>query len=150
MKINQAEIKTIIEDLLRAMDFAGEVTLDNSDDNFLRINIQSVEAAYLIGRGGEHLKALQHICRAILHRKFEEPLQFIIDINDYQKNRLDLLKEMAASMAEEVVGQREPRWLAPMNAYERRIIHMALANFEGVKTESEGEGEERRVVIRPK
>lgn len=149
MEENLLKIKEIIERLLRLMDFSGEIAIDNRDEKFLRINIQSDEAAYLIGRSGETLKALQHISRTIVDKELGAPVQFIVDINDYQSNRLELLKEMARNSAKEVVEQREPRWLAPMNAYERRTIHLALANMAGIKTESEGLQNERRIVIRP-
>ena len=149
MEKNLLKIKNTIEQLLRAMDFSGEVATDERDENFLRVNIQSDEAAYLIGRSGENLKALQHISRAIINRGLETPIHFIIDVNNYQSNRIELLKEIALSLAKEVAQKNEPRWLEPMNAYERRIIHLALADVAGIKTESEGVQNERRIVIRP-
>jgi spoIIIJ-associated protein len=150
MEKNLLKIKEIVEQLLGVMDFSGEVAIDDRDENFLRVNIQSAEAAYLIGRSGENLKALQHITRAIVNKELgEASVHFTIDINDYQNSRLELLKEMARSLAKEVIEQREPRWLAPMNAYERRIIHMALSDLREIKTESEGEGSDRKIVIRP-
>ena len=149
MEKNLLKIKEIVERLLGVMDFLGEVAIDNRDENFLRVNIQSAEAAYLIGRSGENLKALQHVARAIVNKGLEAPVHFTIDINDYQNSRLEMLKEMARSLAEEVIEQNEPRWLAPMNAYERRIIHMALSDLPEIKTESEGEGSDRKIVIRP-
>lgn len=149
MEQDQSKVKSLVEEFLRAMDFQGEVSLDSTGSDFLRINIQSPEAAFLIGRSGENLKAIQHLCRAVITRQLDQPLQFIIDVNDYQRNRLELIKEMALDAASDVVGQKEPRWLAPMNAYERRLVHMVLAETPGIKTESEGEGDERRIVIRP-
>ncbi len=149
MEKNLSKIKNTIEQLLRAMDFSGEVTTDERDENFLRVNIQSDEAASLIGRSGENLKALQHISRAIINRGLETPIHFIIDVNNYQSNRIELLKEIALRLAKEVTQKNEPRWFEPMNAYERRIIHLALADVAGIKTESEGAQNERRIVIRP-
>jgi len=92
--------------------------------------------------------ALQHLLRAMTSRQLAMG-NFTIDINDYQRNRLEELKEVALSLADEVVRRQTPHLLAPMNAYERRIVHMALANFNGVETDSEGEGETRRIVIKP-
>jgi spoIIIJ-associated protein len=150
MESNLPKIKSLMEDLLSVMDIPGEINIDSESGDFLRINIQSPDAAYLIGRSGENLRALQQICRAIINRKLQEPLSFIIDVNDYQRNHLDMLKEMALKIAQEVTEKKEPSWLSPMNAYERRIVHLTLADESGIKTESEGEGEERRIVIRPK
>ncbi len=146
---NFLKIKQIIEELLKAMDFEGRIELDETDPNFLRINIVSPEARFLIGRDGENLRALQQIGRALAGKKLDREFSFVIDVNDYQKSQLDFLKETARNLGREVAEQKVVRWLAPMNAYERRIVHMELANFAGIKTESEGEGEARRVVIKP-
>jgi len=130
------------------MDFSGEVNIA-SEENVIRANIQSPEASYLIGRSGDNLKALQQVTRAIVGKQMLEPVHFIIDVNDYQKSHWELLKEIAKKMAQEARERHEPKWLAPMNAYERRIVHLTLAGEPGIKTESEGEGEERRIVIKP-
>ena len=143
-----AKIKEISEELLRIIGFEGEVAIDGQQENLLRINIKNDQARYLIGRNGENLIALQHILRAIASRQ-PEASSFTIDINDYQRNRLEDLREIALSLADEVVRRQASRSLSPMNAYERRVVHVALANFNGVVTDSEGEGEERRIVIRP-
>ncbi len=145
----QLKIKTIVEQLLSAMDFSGEVSLKDQGGDFLIVNIQSADAAYLIGRSGENLGALQHIARAIVSKQLAETIRLIIDVNDYQTNRLESLKETALNLAKEVVERKQQHWLAPMNAYERRVVHLALAGLTGIKTESEGEGSERRVVIKP-
>ena len=159
MKAESQKIKETIEKLLEVMDFLGVAQIDEQDGDFLKANIQSAEAAYLIGRSGENLLALQHLSRAIVNKsphqiwrgdkKEGTPVRFIVDVNDYQKNRFELVKEMAASAAKEVARTGQPRWLAPMNAYERRIIHVALADVSDIKTESEGAGEGRRIVIKP-
>ncbi len=148
MEQNLVKIKEIIEKLLQVMDFSGEVNIA-SEENLIRANIQSPEASYLIGRSGDNLKALQQVARAIVGKQLLEQAHFIIDVNDYQKSRLELLKEIAKKMAQEAKERHEPKWLAPMNAYERRIVHLTLAVEPGIKTESEGEGEERRIVIKP-
>jgi len=146
-------IKQILEELLARMDFSGQITfdIDDTDEQQLaHFNIQSEEAPYLIGRGGDNLKALQEIARAIVNKRLGYMARFSLDINNYQQNRLSLLKEMAQNLAREAQERVEPRWLPPMNAYERRAVHLALKEFEGISTESEGMGAERRVVIKPK
>ncbi len=143
------QIKKILQEMIDTMDLSGEVSVDATDPQLVRFSIQSEEASYLIGRGGENLKAFQEIARAIVNKRFAQRIPFIVDVNDYQETRLSLLKEMAKKLAQEVFEKGEPRWLPPMNAYERRVIHLALKDFNGVKTESEGENEERRVVIKP-
>lgn len=144
-----SQIKDIIEELLRQMDFSGEVVMDDQDPDFLRANIKSPEAAYLIGRGGEVLLALQEIIRSAVAKKISEPVRFIVDVNDYRQSRFVLLKEMAQRAAQEVQETGQEQWLAPMNSYERRVVHLALKEMSGIKSESDGLGEERRIVIRP-
>jgi spoIIIJ-associated protein len=149
MEENLIKIKEILEELLKIMDFSGVVIFDDKEEDFLRINIESNEAGYLIGHNGENLRALQQISRALVSKKIEIPPRFIIDVNNYQKSRLSLLQEMAQNLAREVVARQSPQWLNPMNSYERRVIHLALKDIKGIKTESEGEGESRRVIIKP-
>jgi spoIIIJ-associated protein len=145
---NLVKIKENIEEILRIIGFEGEALISDQQDNLIRINIKNDQARYLIGRNGENLMALQHLLRAMTSRQLAAG-NFTIDINDYQRNRLEELKDVALSLADEVVRRQAPRSLAPMNAYERRIVHMALSNFSGVVTDSEGTGEERRIVIKP-
>jgi spoIIIJ-associated protein len=149
MSEKNSQIKKIIEELLLAMDFAGEVKIDEQQGDFLRIDVQSPEAAYLIGRGGENLAAFQQISRALIGKKIQEPLRFVVDVNDYQLGKIEMIKEMAIRAVGEVLKNNAPQWLSPMNAYERRIVHMIVAKNEGVISESEGIGEERRIKIMP-
>jgi spoIIIJ-associated protein len=143
-------LKNLIEELFSKMDLEVKIDIDDSQAEFLVVNIQSDEAGLLIGQGGENLLAFQHICRIIANKKLgSEPLNFIVDVNNYKENRLTLLKEMAISFARQVTSEGRPKILEPMPSYERRIIHMALKEFDGIKTESQGEGQLRRVVIKP-
>jgi spoIIIJ-associated protein len=97
-----------------------------------------------------NLAALQHLVRAVANKKLGQNfVNFIVDVNNYRANRLNLLKEMALSFAKEVAENHQTETLEPMSAYERRIIHVTLSDYPGVKTESQGEGEERRIVIKP-
>jgi spoIIIJ-associated protein len=143
-------LKNLIEEIFSKMDFEAKIDVDDSQSGFVMVNIQSDEAGLLIGQGGENLLALQHICRLIANKKLgSEPLNFIVDVNNYKENRLALLKEMALTLARQVTSEGRPKILEPMPSYERRIIHLALKEFGGVKTESQGEGLLRRVVIKP-
>lgn len=143
------KIKKNIEELLSVMDFSGKVGVDLGG-GFPCFMIESEEANFLIGRGGENLKALQQIIRLVANKNRENPVYFMVDINYYQKGRLDNLKETAKAMAREVMDQKRAKWMPPMNSFERRVIHLMLTDIEGVSTESEGDGEERRIVIRPR
>lgn len=142
-------LEQTIKEMLEKMDFHGEVAVQDSNGGLVA-KVQSDEAGFLIGQGGENLAALQHLARAIVNRRSAPDLvNFIIDVNDYRANRLELLKEMALDLASLVQREHYSKILEPMPAYERRFVHMVLKDFAGIKTESQGEGEERRIVIRP-
>ena len=146
----EEKLKELTEELLSKMDFEAEVEVGESQSEFLTINILSEEAGLLIGQGGENLSAFQHIARIIAGKRLgEQPINFIVDVNNYRGNRASLLKEMALSLARQVANDGKEKTLEPMPSYERRIIHLTLKDFDGVKTESQGEGELRRTIIKP-
>jgi len=103
----------------------------------------------LLERGGELLKAMEHLAfRALgLEPAFHEKIQ--LDSNGYRAVRFEELRMTARVAAERVQGSRQPFTLNPMSSRERRIVHLALKDMPGVRTESVGVGEERQVVIHP-
>lgn len=103
----------------------------------------------LLADGGGSLIALQHLCRIMFFKKTGSEARFLIDINDYRHNRQQYLAELARDMAQKVSQENRLVILKPMNSYERRIIHLALAEDKRVATESLGEAAERRVIIKP-
>ncbi|MBU3901314.1 KH domain-containing protein [Patescibacteria group bacterium] len=143
------KIKEIIEGLIAATGFDGRVSLREEPNGGLVANIDSQEAGYLIGRNGENLKALQQLIRLAVGKKIQEAPRLAVDVNNYQQENLAALAESARNLACQVAEQKISRSLPPMNAYERRAVHTALADLPDIKTESEGEGEGRRIVIRP-
>ncbi len=104
----------------------------------------------LIGRRGQTLACLQYIVRLIASHRMKSSAFIVIDINGYKQHRYQSLKALASRIAEEVEASGESFTLEPMPAYERRIIHIALADHAGVTTESTGIGEARKVVILPR
>src|SRR5215469_5752210 len=103
----------------------------------------------LLARGGEVLKALEHLAfRALrLEPAFHEKIH--LDCAGYRALRFEELRMTARVAAERVMTSRQPFQLNPMSSRERRIVHLALKDFPGVRTESVGTGEERQVVIHP-
>jgi spoIIIJ-associated protein len=104
----------------------------------------------MIGRDGETLRSLNHIVRKMLEKNSseEETATVFIDINGYQKKRFEDLKTIAHMMAERARYFKSNIEVDPMPAYERRIVHMFLEGAKDIKTESEGSGPNRRVVIK--
>ena len=103
----------------------------------------------MIGQGGVNLQALQHLAKVVINKKFGQPVQFILDVNHYRQHRIELLRELAKKVAEQVLSDQEPQMLQPMPPYERRVIHLALAQHPQIQTESLGQEPERRVMIKP-
>ena len=107
------------------------------------------EANLLIGERGVNLAALEHLLKKIIHKKTGEGYKFTLDINDYRMKRLEDLKQDVKSAAKEVRLYRKEVPLRPMSSFERRIVHLLLAEYPDITTESIGEESERYVVIKP-
>jgi spoIIIJ-associated protein len=114
------------------------------------LNVKGDDLGILIGRRGQTLASLQHIVRLIVAHQAKARVPIVIDVEGYKQRRYDALQALARRVAEEVKARGRPFALEPMPAYERRIIHLTLANSPDVTTESAGEGEVRKVVIVPK
>ncbi len=103
----------------------------------------------LVGWHGQTLSSLQNLLRMITSKKLKDNYKsFILDVGDYRQKREEALKSIAKGAAEKVKRGGHSIVLDPMNASERRIVHLALVDFVGITTESVGDGENRRVVIR--
>lgn len=148
--------KPILEKLLALMGAEGTVgvetdTLAGPEASTI-LNIQGEDLGILIGRRGQTLSSLQYIVRLMVNHqtknKSEAPI--IIDVEGYRRRRYRSLEEFARQMAEQVRAKGRPFSFEPMPPFERRIIHMALADIPDVTTESTGEGESRKVVLRLK
>ena len=142
-------IKETVTELLKLMNFNGSVSINNFDEDNIIVNIQTDQAGFLIGQAGASLDALQCIARTLVNKKTNESVKFILDVNDYKRNKIDLLKNLAKDIAKQVLSKRVAVTLQPMPAYERRIIHLALINDSQINTESIGYEPERRITVKP-
>jgi spoIIIJ-associated protein len=113
------------------------------------VNFSGPEVDLLLQRGGEVLSALEYICAKVLRLPPEERGRIEFDCNDYRSLRVEELRLTAATAAERVVRRGEPFALNPMDSRERRIVHLALRDNPSVRTESQGGGPYRKVVIFP-
>lgn len=103
----------------------------------------------IIGRRGETLDALQYLTRLFVNRADDNNKRVALNVGDYRARREDTLKALAKRQATRVLKYSKSFALEPMNPYERRIIHTAIQEIEGVTSHSVGEGDRRRVVITP-
>lgn len=143
------EAEELLESLLDRMGFMSDFDLVSEDP--LAYNIVGDEDfGRLIGRQGETLRAFGYLVNLMLGRRLGRPCRVIVDVNGYRQRRADQLAELAETLADEVRATQEPITLDAMPANERRLVHVALADDEDVRTYSIGEGDERRVVISPR
>ena len=143
------KIKKLTKEFFEKTTFEVEVDILPEHDQTIPINLKTEEPQILIGEGGQTLLEIQHLLKAILKRQIPESFYIDLDINDYKKKKNEYLKEMARSAADEVALTKKEKTLAAMPAYERRIIHLELANRSDVVSESVGEEPDRKVVIKP-
>jgi len=113
------------------------------------LDISGDDLGILIGRRGDTLASLQYLVNLIVGRKLKAKAAFGVDVAGYRRRREESLKSLALHMAESVRTTKQLMTLEPMPPNERRIVHLTLAQDATVITESIGEGENRKVVIRP-
>ena len=107
------------------------------------------EANMLIGEHGNNLVAIEHLLKKILKKRYNDEEKFTLDINDYRMKRLEELKQDVKIAAKEVRTMHKEVPLRPMSSFERRIVHLLLAEYPDIATESTGEDPDRRVIIKP-
>ena len=112
--------------------------------------IDSSENPLLIGTKGHTLEALQTLIKNLIGSYTKDYIVVTLDIGSYRANRIHQLEILATKTAKSVAKTKIAVKLDPMNSFERRVIHEKLSDWRDVYTESEGEGEERAIVIKPK
>jgi spoIIIJ-associated protein len=121
---------------------------DQTEDG-LRIQVRGEDVALLLGHNAELLDALEYLGNRVLARRSGEEAKVVFDSSGYRARREKELRLMAEKAAEKVRLSRIPFSFDPMTPNERRIIHLTLADDSSVTTESQGNGENRKVTIRP-
>lgn len=147
------KIIEITKSILEKMGFKGEVELTqegNEKQTAVLSIVSATDSGFLIGKNGNNLEALEHMVRVLL-AKIEglARTNFILDINDYRKVKTRQLTQAAKEVADRVVLTARAEALEPMTSYERRLVHMELASYNSIATESIGEEPKRRIVIKP-
>jgi spoIIIJ-associated protein len=162
MSDNQQEIydtaKEVLENLLSLMGLTGSIfpsdefttTDENGVTTSIGLNIEGEDLGILIGRRGQTMVSLQYIVRLIVSHKMQVQIPIVLDVEGYKQRRCEGLRLLATRLAEQVKNRKTPFTMEPMSAFERRIIHITLANHPDVITESIGVGDARKVVITPK
>ena len=139
-----------VREFLSKLGVDENIKIEGKQDGEVSVDVLLQEPQLLIGERGQTMFEIQHILKALLRKKMGEPVQLAFDINDYQKNKEQYLRELARTTADEVALLKKDKELPPMMSSERRIIHMELAERQDVVSESVGDGPERHVVIKVK
>lgn len=143
------KIKKVTKEFFEKTTFDVEVNVGRPNDNTIPIKVKTEQPRVLIGEKGKVLAHIQRLLKAMLRSSIPKNFYINLDINGYKEKKTQYLKELANSMADEVALMREEKRLPPMPAYERRIIHLELAERSHVTTESVGREPNRRIVIKP-
>jgi spoIIIJ-associated protein len=144
-----SQVTEILDKLLGLMDVEGKVEVLSAELP-LQLNVKGDDLGILIGRRGQTVAALEYVTKLIVVQRLKTWLPLTVDVGGYKKHRRDSLEKLALYLAEQVKSRRRSTPMEPMPADERRIIHLALADHPDVRTESIGEGENRKVVILPR
>jgi spoIIIJ-associated protein len=136
-----------IEGLLDVADLDGDIDMDVEGDRAV-VSVVGATLSELVGRRGEVLEALQELTRLAVHQQTGARTRMMLDVGGYRQRRRAELAEAGQDAAEEVRRTGQPKKLWPMNPFERKIVHDAVA-AAGLRSESEGEEPDRRVVVLP-
>jgi len=137
------------EDLLSFFGLNTDVHASNSENEVIELQVPSTHLnGFLIGQRGETMHALQFLVSSALKSKQLEVTRVNVDVAEYKLQRAKRLSDKALEWLKEVKESGEPMQLRPMNAADRRVVHK-LAGEHGIDTESEGEGRDRHIVLRP-
>lgn len=140
----QAALKGLLEHL----DMEARVDL-KEDEERIYLNIQGDGGGLLIGRKGQTLDALEYLVNKMVHKNQEGKKRIVVDTENYRTRREDSLVKLAQRLGEKARQLGRPVTISPMNAHDRRIVHLALQNDRSLRTRSEGTGLYRKVIISP-
>ena len=147
-----AVAKEMLGQLLSLMDIEAvveETRLPPGGRASFNLEIKGDDLGILIGRRGQTLSSLQYLLYLMLGHRLKVHVPLGLDVEGYLDQREESLKGLAQRMAERVVTTGQIAVMEPMSPRERRIVHLALHDFEGVRTQSIGEGDYRKVTIVP-
>lgn len=147
------DLKLITEEMQKILDLVNieaAVKVQTDEAGVVHLSLDSENAGLLIGYYGQTLAALQLVFNLIIYRKLGTWVKIVLNVGDWRERREEYLKNLALNLAQRVEASGEPAACPYLSAAERRIVHLALQDHTQVVTESEGEGEDRRLIVRLK
>lgn len=143
---NTTQITDFVESVARKMGLELTATAEEMADG-LRVNLEGQDGSLLIRRQGEALAALQHIVSAVYRHETVEGRRLVVDCQGYRKGKDAELRQMAIFLGEKAKSTGLAQEIGPLNPYERRIVHLAVSEVEGISSESIGDAFEKTVII---
>jgi spoIIIJ-associated protein len=136
--------------VLERMGISADIDIKDDKDRVV-LEIQTADAELVIGRRGVVVDALQHLVNKVIYkeRSTERGKPLIVDAGGFREKQIDRLRQLAERVAEKVKSTGETVELQPMSSHDRRIVHMHISDIGGLATRSEGEGEDRHILVFP-
>jgi spoIIIJ-associated protein len=141
--------KTVLQRIIDLITIDAEISFEKKSDRIL-FYIKGGNVAILIGKRGHTLEAMQYLVEKIVNKHSEQRIRIYIDIEGYLKKRQNNLKGLAERLAEKAKRSGKPITIGQMNAHDRRIVHIALRDDNGVRTQSVGDGFLKKLLIVPR
>ena len=140
------QIAEFVQTVITAMGVALTTSVEETPEG-TRINLEGEDGGVLVRRGGDGLQALQHLVATAFRRQLGDDNRVIVDCNGFRREKDLELKQMARYMAEKARSSGMPQEMGPLNPYERRIVHLAIAEEPGATSESIGDAFMKTVII---
>ena len=143
------QIADFVQRVVNAMGLALTARLEETDEG-ARINLEGEDGGVLVRRGGEGLQALQHVVATTFRKQLGDDHRIVVDCNGFRRDKDAELRQMARFMAEKARASSVPQEMGPLNPYERRIVHLAIAEDPTVTSKSIGDAFMKTVIIATK
>ncbi len=144
----EGKVIEFVDTLIQKMGYEGKASITSRNDNKLVVDIDSIDSSILIGRKGKNLDAIQLVAN-VYAGNLNPNIKVVVDSENYRMRHEESIIRNAYKVAEQVKRSGKSRLLEPMNPFERRLVHTALNEIEGVDTKSEGDGLLKQVRIIP-
>lgn len=146
MQNNEQFIQEYMEKVLSFLKVNVSCSIEQQDEGYV-VDITGDRLNFLIGKQGLTLNSLQYLLTLSLFTKTQEWVDIVVDINDYRKIKKEKLENLAKKLIDEARFSEEPVTFPLMTAFERKQVHEFIAQYDDITSHSEGEGEERRLIV---
>jgi spoIIIJ-associated protein len=140
------DISAFVQRVVDAMGLSLNSTIEETPEA-TRINLEGEDGGVLIRRGGEGLQALQHLVATTFRKQLGDDNRIVVDCNGFRRDKDAELRQMAKFMADKARSSGTPQEMGPLNPYERRIVHLAIAEDPSASSESIGDAFMKTVII---